>query len=103
MPELELDKEESDLLANAGAQLLSEFDLKPDPKTEAIIGFIVACATVYGPRAAIIAMRKKKERETMEKGKAAVYNANGTFAGETSFADVTPETFSEPVGNAGTT
>lgn len=99
-PELELDKEESDLLADASTKLLAEFDLEPDPKTQAIIGFIIACGSIYGPRVAIVAMRKKKEKKDDEAGKASVYNPNGTYAGQTTFSDV--EQASEPVKNAGT-
>jgi hypothetical protein len=61
-PEMSLDKEESDLLANATVNVLEQFDIRPDPKTEAIFGLIVAAGTVYGPRAYSIQARRARER-----------------------------------------
>lgn len=61
-PEMELDKQEADLLANATANVLSEFDIRPDPKVEAIFGLITACGMVYGPR--VYSIRKRREDES---------------------------------------
>lgn len=65
-PEMELSKDESDLLANATVNVLQEFDIRPDPKTEAVFGLIVACGTVYGPRAFLYRKRKAEESKPGE-------------------------------------
>lgn len=101
-PEFVLDKQESDLLATAAADVLKEFDVTPDPKTQAIIGLIIALGTVYAPRAIMISARLKSEKKAAAENKATVYNANGSFAGETSFTNIDPASFSEPASNAGT-
>jgi hypothetical protein len=77
------------MLAKAAANVLEQFDITPDPKTQAIIGLVMACGAVYGPRALVYSRRKAGERkaETTE-GTAAVYNANGGFAGTTPFTEV---------------
>jgi hypothetical protein len=82
--------------------VLKEFDVTPDPKTQAIIGLIIAIGTVYAPRAIMISTRLKAEKKSAAKESATVYNANGTFAGETTFSEVKDTTFSEPVDNTGT-
>lgn len=64
-PEFEIDKAESDMLANATVNVLQEFDIRPDPKAEAIFGLIVACGTVYGPR--VFLMRQRKAEESKQK------------------------------------
>lgn len=60
-PELALKEEESKNLAAATARVLEEFDIRPDPKIEAIVGLIIAGSSIYGPRAYFIMERKKKE------------------------------------------
>lgn len=60
-PELELDTAEADMLANATVNVLREFDITPDPKTEAIFGLIIAASTVYGPRVYVIRKRWQEE------------------------------------------
>lgn len=101
-PELELDKEESDYLAKSSANVLEQFDITPDPKTQAIIGLIIALGTVYAPRYIMISHRIKAEKKTEQEKKAAVYNANGSFAGETTFSDVNGNNYTEPASNTGT-
>jgi hypothetical protein len=115
-PEIALDKEESDLLADAAANIMAEFDVTPDPKTQAIVAGIVACATVYGPRVVSIRMRKAAEKAASEESnRATVYNADGSFAGETTYTNSTEKdtetTFNDldnidigamPAGKAGT-
>lgn len=64
-PEFEIDKEESDLLANATANVLEQFDLKPDPRAEAIVGLIVAASTIYGPRVYLMRQRKQTARNAI--------------------------------------
>jgi hypothetical protein len=51
----------------------------------------------------MITHRIKAEKNAREKDKATVYNANGTFAGETTFSEVNANSFTEPASNAGTT
>jgi hypothetical protein len=64
-PELEIDKDESDLLANATANVLDQFDLKPDPRAEAIVGLIIAASTVYGPRVYLMRQRKQAAKNAV--------------------------------------
>lgn len=64
-PEFEIDKEESDLLANATANVLDQFDLKPDPRAEAIVGLIVAASTIYGPRVYLMRQRKQAAKNAV--------------------------------------
>lgn len=56
------------MLAAASANVMEEFDLKPDPKTQAIIGLVIAAGTVYGPRVVMIQMRKASERREKAAG-----------------------------------
>lgn len=61
MPEMVLEEDEAKNLAAATATVLSEFDIRPDPKIEAIIGLVTAAGMIYGPRVYLITDRKKKE------------------------------------------
>lgn len=60
-PEMALDEEEGKLLAEATANVLAEFDIRPDPKLQAVIGLITAAGVVYGPRVVMIRARWKEE------------------------------------------
>lgn len=60
-PELEIDEQEGRMIADPLTTLLDEFDIKPDPKIEAIVGLVTAVCAVYGPRAYTIASRKRAE------------------------------------------
>lgn len=62
-PELQLSDDESKLLATNVANVMDQFDIRPDPKTEAIVGLLIACGTIYGPRIYVIRARKMEERE----------------------------------------
>lgn len=62
-PELVLADEEAKVLAEASANVLSEFDIRPDPKVEAIFGLIVAAGSIYGPKAYLIRKRWKEEND----------------------------------------
>lgn len=62
-PELALEQEESEALATATARVLEEFDIRPNPKAEAIIALGVTAGSIYGPRVYLIADRRKKERD----------------------------------------
>lgn len=77
-------------MAAATANVMEEFDLKPDPKTQAIVGLIVAAGTVYGPRVVLMQMRRDQERRERAAdetgvGTAGVYTAGGEPAGTTEF------------------
>lgn len=90
-PELAIDKDEGDLLAKASANLMSEFDLTPDPKTQAIVGLVMAAATVYGPRAVMIRARKAQEKQEKSAdenghGMGGVTDSNGHPVGVTPFS-----------------
>lgn len=63
IPEIELDSDDADTLAQATANVLQEFDIKPDPKVEAIFGLIVAAGSVYAPKVIIYNRRKQTEKE----------------------------------------
>lgn len=78
-PELELDKSESDALANATANVLAQFDVEPDPRVTAIFGLLTVCGTIYGPRYYLISKRKEKEREEKTETIAVNPNANSQF------------------------
>ena len=89
MPELVIDQEEGRMLAAASANVMEEFDLKPDPKVQAIVGLVIAGATVYGPRVYMIQARKAQEKaENSGTGKAGVYTAEGQAAGTTDYSHV---------------
>jgi hypothetical protein len=88
VPEIAIDASEGDLLANAAANLLAQFDIAPDPKTQAIIGMIMACGVVYGPRVMIVGARKRQERKEKATGEAGVYSPSGEPQGTTPFSVV---------------
>lgn len=85
-PELEIDESEAEYLARSTANVMEQFDLKPDPKTQAIIGLIVAAGTIYGPRIYMIKARQvatSKERKANAQGVgvASVLNPDGSSMG----------------------
>lgn len=61
-PELKLEDDEAEALAKSTAVVLEEFDIRPDPKIEAIIGLVTTAGMIYGPRVYLISERKKRER-----------------------------------------
>jgi hypothetical protein len=78
------------MLAAATANVMEEFDLKPDPKTQAIIGLVIAAGTVYGPRMVLIQMRRAQEQRERAannngEGVAGVYDEFGNAVGTTPF------------------
>lgn len=83
--EIAIDQSEGDLLAKATADVLDQFDITPDPKTQAIIGLIMACGTVYGPRAYLYAARKGQEKQEQKSNIAGIYSADGMPQGTTTF------------------
>lgn len=72
-PEMALDQSEADLLAEATVNVLREFDIKPDPKVEAVFGLIIAAGTVYGPRFYLVKMRQKTEAAEANVGRTQTY------------------------------
>lgn len=60
-PEMILEDTEAESLAKATANVLEQFDIKPDPKIEAIVGLVMVSATIYGPRVYNIRERRKEE------------------------------------------
>lgn len=73
------------MLAKASANLLEQFDIAPDPKTQAIIGVVMACGAVYGPRFMAYKIRKAQEEKEAQPGTAGIYNADGSAAGTTTY------------------
>jgi len=61
-PELVLTEDETKALSNATANVLSEFDIRPSPKAEAIVGLVVTAGGIYGPRAYFIRERVRNGR-----------------------------------------
>jgi hypothetical protein len=66
-PELALEDSEAENLAKATATVLTEFDIRPDPKIEAVIGLVTAASLIYGPRVYLITERKKQEARDRQK------------------------------------
>lgn len=62
-PELKLEDDEAELLAKSTAVVLDEFDVRPDPRVEAIIGLVTAAGSIYAPRVYLIRERKKLEKK----------------------------------------
>ena len=65
-PELKLEDEEAEALAKSTAVVLEEFDIRPDPKIEAIIGLVTTAGMIYGPRVYLITERKRRERNNRD-------------------------------------
>lgn len=63
-PILALKDEESKALAEATANVLSEFDIRPNPKVEAILGLVFTASGIYGPRVYFIWQSKKNEQNS---------------------------------------
>jgi len=63
-PVMEIDPEESSMLAAPMVDVMDQFGLKPDPKYEAIVGLITAASMVYGPR--IYMMSRSKQEKPMK-------------------------------------
>jgi hypothetical protein len=78
-----IDESEAEYLAKATANVLDQFDLKPDPKTQAIVGLVIAAGTVYGPRVYMIKSRHAAEGQARKAnrqgaGIASVINPDGS-------------------------
>jgi hypothetical protein len=76
------------MLANAAANVLAQFDIAPDPKTQALIGLILAAGAVYAPRVVVYRARMAQERQERKAGVAGVYGTEGEPQGTTTFSEV---------------
>lgn len=72
VPEISIDKDESDALAKSVANVLDQFDITPDPKVQAIVGLVVTAGTIYGPRMYLYRERLKQEAKDKDKSKGAI-------------------------------
>lgn len=88
VPEIAIDGEEGQMLAQASANVLAQFDIAPDPKVQAIIGLVMACGVVYAPRVIMFKARMEQQRKETETGEAGIYDANGTPLGTAPFSVV---------------
>jgi len=86
-PEIAIDNDEGEMLAKASANVLAQFDIAPDPKTQAIIGLVMACGAVYAPRYMAIKMRKAQQEKETQPGTGGVYSADGMPQGTTSYRE----------------
>lgn len=62
IPELQLDKDESQALASAMADVSSHYDTAISAEMMAWINLAAVGASVYGPRAFVIIQRKREEK-----------------------------------------
>lgn len=85
-PELEIEAEEAQGLAESGLTLAAMYDITPDPKLQAAILFAGQVGMIYGTRIVAIRARKRQEAKEKEPGTAGVYAADGTPMGTTAFA-----------------
>ena len=60
-PELVLEKGEADALANAIAEVEKHYSISLSPETRAWLGLATTAAMIYGPRAYLIAKRRRQE------------------------------------------
>lgn len=67
-PEMMLEDNESAALAGSIANVLEQFDIRPDPRIEAVIGLCVVSGSIYGPRIYNIRERRKQERADKNDG-----------------------------------
>lgn len=60
-PEIATTEAENRTLGTAVVNVLEAYDLKPDPKIATVVGLIMACGQVYGPKTYFIRERLKEE------------------------------------------
>lgn len=58
-----LDDDEAMDMANATAQVMSQFDYTPDPKVTAVMGLVTTTGMIYGPRIYLYRQELKKKAE----------------------------------------
>ena len=85
-PELVLDGEEAQGLAESGLTLAAMYDITPDPKLQAAILFAGQVGMIYGTRIVAIRARKSQEKKERQPGTAGMYDADGNPIGTTTFA-----------------
>ena len=61
-PELALEKQEADALAQAISEVEKHYSVTLTPETRAWLGLAGCCAMIYGPRAYMIHKRRKEAR-----------------------------------------
>ncbi len=61
-PELALDEAEANAIAGAVANCLDVFDVRPDPRVEAVVGLVTTCGPIYATKYFLIRHRKNAER-----------------------------------------
>jgi hypothetical protein len=86
-PELMIGDDEAKSLASATINVLDQYDIRPDPKIEAMVTLIGVAAATYAPRVVAIRMRKAQEAEE-KKGKAGVYGPDGFAMGTTDYSNL---------------
>jgi hypothetical protein len=84
-PELVLDGDEAQGLAESGLTLAAMYDITPDPKLQAAILFAGQVGMIYGTRIVAIRARKSQAKKEKEPGTAGVYGPNGEAMGTTTF------------------
>jgi hypothetical protein len=85
-PELELDGEEAQGLAESGLTLAAMYDITPDPKLQAAILFAGQVGMIYGTRIVAIRARKRQEEKETKPHTAGLYDANGNPIGTTTYS-----------------
>jgi len=71
-PELALQQTEADALAGAIAEVEKHYSVSLSPETRAWLGLATVGAMIYGPRAYIIAQRRKAEKRSPKSAPASV-------------------------------
>lgn len=61
-PELALSQDECTAITGATVTMLEAFDVKPDPRVEAVCGFVFTVGPIYATKAFLIRNRRNKER-----------------------------------------
>jgi hypothetical protein len=85
-PELVLDGEEAQGLAESGLTLAAMYDITPDPKLQAAILFAGQVGMIYGTRIVAIRARKHQEKKEEKPGVAGMYDSEGNPIGTTSYS-----------------
>lgn len=57
-----LEEKEADTLAAATSELMATFDFTPDPRFQAVAGFVSVSAMIYGPRAYLYRRHLEKKK-----------------------------------------
>lgn len=68
-PEMLLAPQECQALAMATANVMEQFDIRPDPKVTAIVGLLTTAGTIYLPRTYLIQKRRAEERTNKKRNK----------------------------------